>query len=62
MIILIDRYGADDSSKKSALSALYLAARRLLSEPIMTTSPSAVHTDHLHFRPRFFKASSKTGS
>src|SRR5258708_20899726 len=36
----IDRYGADSSSRKSALSALYLAAGRLLSEPSMTTAPS----------------------
>jgi len=62
MLILIDRYGADDSSRKSALSALYLAAGRLVSEPIMTTSPSEVDTDHLHFRPRFVRAISKTGN
>src|SRR6185312_13816434 len=49
------RYGADSSSRKSALSALYLAAARLLSDPCMTTFPSVVHTRHRHVRPRFFK-------
>jgi hypothetical protein len=58
----IDRYGADSSSRKSALSALYLAAGRLISEPFMTTAPSVVHTHHRHVRPRFFKANSKTGN
>jgi len=57
----IDRNGADNSSRKSALSALYLAARRLLSEPCMTACPSIVHTHHRHVvRPRFFKTTSKT--
>ena len=56
------RYGADSSSRKSALSALYLAAGRLLSEPCMTTSPSVVHTRHRHVRLRFFKSFSKTGN
>jgi hypothetical protein len=52
----IIRYGADKSSKKSALSAVYLAVGRLLSEPSMTTFPSFVHTHHRHVvRPRFFK-------
>jgi hypothetical protein len=58
----IDRYGAVSSSRKSALSALYLAAARLISEPFMTTAPSVVHTHHRHVRPRFFKATSKTGN
>jgi hypothetical protein len=58
----IDRYGADSSSRNSALSALYLAAGRLISEPFMTTAPSAVHTHHRHVRPRFFKATAKTGN
>jgi len=62
MLTLIDRYGADDSSRKSALSALYFAAGRLVSEPVMMTSPSEVDTDHFHFRPRFVSASSKTGN
>jgi hypothetical protein len=52
----IIRYGADKSSKKSALSAAYLAVGRLLSEPSMTTFPSFVRTHHRHVvRPRFFK-------
>jgi hypothetical protein len=58
----IDRYGADSSSRKSALSALYLAAGRLLSEPSMTTAPSVVQTRHRHVRPRFFNTNSKTGN
>jgi hypothetical protein len=62
MLSRIDRYGADCNSKKSALSALYLAAGRLLSEPCMTTSPSEVHTLQLHFRLRLFKTTSKTGN
>jgi hypothetical protein len=59
----IDRNGAESNSRKSALSALYLAARRLLSEPCMTACPSVVHTHHRHVaRPRFFKTMSKTGN
>jgi len=44
VLSLIDRYGADSKSRKSALSALYLAAGRLPSEPRMTTAPSVVQT------------------
>jgi hypothetical protein len=54
-----DRYGADNRSRKSALSAWYLAAARLVSEPNMTTLPLVVHTRHLHMRPRLFKSTSK---
>jgi hypothetical protein len=53
-----DRYGADCNNKKSALSALYLAARRLVSEPCMTTTPSDVQTRQLHFRRRLSKTTS----
>jgi len=62
LLSLIDRYGADSKSRKSALSALYLAAGRLPSEPCMTTAPSVVQTHHRHVRPRFLKANLKTGS
>jgi hypothetical protein len=40
----IDRNGAESNSRKSALSAWYLAARRLLSEPCTTARPSVAHT------------------
>jgi len=56
------RYGAHNSSRKSALSALYLAACRRRSEPCITTCPSVVRTHHLQARPRFFKITSKTGN
>jgi hypothetical protein len=56
----VDRYGAHNSSRKSALSALYLAPDRRRSEPCMTVCPSVVHTHHLQARPRFFRITSKT--
>jgi hypothetical protein len=55
------RYGADNRSRNRALLAWYRAAGRLLSEPCMMAVPSAVHTHHLHFRPRFLMAISKVG-
>ena len=58
----VDRYGAHNSNRKSALSALYLAPDRRRSEPCMTICPSVVHTHHLQARPRFFKITSKTGN
>jgi hypothetical protein len=58
----VDRYGAHNSSRKSALSALYLAPDRRRSEPCMTVCPSVVHTHHLQARPRFFRITSKTGN
>jgi hypothetical protein len=57
---LIDRYGAQSISWKSALLALYRASPRLASEPRTMTSPSAEHTFHFHFpRRRFSKNASK---
>jgi hypothetical protein len=56
----INRYGAESSNRKSALSAWYLAAVRLLSEPTMTVAPSVVQTLHRHVRPRLFNTNSKT--
>jgi hypothetical protein len=49
MLILIDRYGADDSSRKSALSALYFAAGRLVSEPI-NARWTATMSAHQHWQ------------
>lgn len=47
------------SIRNSALCALYLAAARLHSDPLMTDSPSAVQTDHFHLpRPRCFSTMS----
>jgi len=57
-----NRYCAESSSRKSALSAWYLAAGRPLSEPCMTTAPSDVQTCHRHPRPRFFTTTSKSGN
>jgi hypothetical protein len=52
--------GPKSSSWKSALSALYPAARRLISKPRAMTSPSAEHTFHLHApRRRLCKIASK---
>ena len=59
---ICDRYGADKRSRNSALLASYLAAARLPSEPSMTVLPSVVDTYHLHFRPRLFTTTSKTGN
>jgi hypothetical protein len=58
----IDRYGAESSSRKIALSPLYLAVGRLLSEPCITTAPSDVQTCHRHVRRRFFTTTSKSGN
>jgi hypothetical protein len=51
----IGRYAADSSIRNSARLALYLAARRLLSDPCMTVPPSVVHKYHFHVRPRFLR-------
>src|SRR6516162_1009658 len=59
---ICDRYGADKRSRNSALLASYLAATRLPSVPSMTVLPSVVDTYHLHFRPRLFTPTSKTGN
>jgi len=56
------RYGADRRRRNSALLASYLAAARLPCEPSMTVVPSDVDTHHLHFRPRLFTTTSKTGN
>jgi len=58
----VDWYGAQSNINNSALSALYRAAGRLLSEPCIMIRPSVVHTNHFHTRPRFFKSVSKTGN
>ncbi|WGS03194.1 hypothetical protein MTX26_35140 (plasmid) [Bradyrhizobium sp. ISRA443] len=49
-----ERYGALSSNRRSALLASYLADRLLL-DPVMTSAPSVVQTDHDHLRPRRFK-------
>ena len=61
-IEICDQYGADSKSRNSALLASYAAATRLPSEPSMTVFPSVVETHHLHFRPRLFTTTSKTGN
>ena len=45
--------GADSNSMKSARSALYLAADRLLADPSRMTPRSVVETDHTHCLRRF---------
>src|SRR6516225_8433673 len=44
---------------KIALLAWYVAADRLLSEPLIRTAPSVVETYHLHARPRLLTVVSK---
>lgn len=41
-----DRWAADSNVSRRARLALYLAARRLLSDPSMTTSPSVVRLEN----------------
>jgi hypothetical protein len=48
--------------RNRARLASYLAAGRLLSEPCIMATPSVLHTDHRHFRPRVLKTISKVGS
>jgi hypothetical protein len=57
-----DRQGTADNRRKSALRAWYVAADRRPSEPLMTTTPSVVETNHLHARPRLRTVVSKTGN